>query len=70
MRSVILGNTQSFPNGRLWEFVKSDYVFDNQNIFSFEKSRTYSNLLQNQANQDFIGIKLGDVNENWDNTIP
>lgn len=70
MRTVILGNVSSFPNGRLWEFVKSDFVFDNLHVFSFEKSRTYSGISQSQINQDFIGIKLGDVNESWDNGIP
>src|SRR6185436_1668412 len=70
-RSMILQMTTTFPNGRLWSFVPADYVFaDMQNPFPFPTTRTYTNLQQSVTRQDFIGIKLGDVNESWDSTIP
>jgi hypothetical protein len=58
MRSVILGNATSFPNGRLWEFVPDDYNFPNpQNPFSHPHSRTYEKVDAPLMNQNFIGIK-------------
>ncbi len=66
IRSLILGNTLIYPSGKLWQFIKSDYAFsDPLHPFTFDKTRTYDNLTTNQANQNFIGVKLGDVNESW-----
>jgi len=70
-RSLILGNITSFPTNRLWQFVPSDYVFpDVTNPFPFPNMRTYTNITTNQTGQDFIGIKLGDVNGSWDPNTP
>jgi hypothetical protein len=70
-RLLILGSLQSYPNYRLWQFVSSDYVFPDPTYpFPFVKTRTYTNITSNQTNQDFIGIKLGDVNDSWDPNIP
>jgi len=79
-RRVVLNNTNTFPittnpsiaYGRLWEFVSSDQAFTGPpyNPFPFTKTRAYSNVTANQTNQDFIGIKLGDVNGNWNAGIP
>jgi hypothetical protein len=67
MRSLILGNTSSFPGNRLWQFVSSDYIFtDTMHPFPFNKTRTYTNIISSQSNQNFIGIKLGDVNGSWE----
>ncbi len=66
IRSVILQSNPTFPNGKLWTFVPNDYVFpDPQNPFSYPTTRTYNNLTSNVTDADFIGIKLGDVNNDW-----
>jgi len=66
MRSVILAITAAFPNGKLWTFVPHDYSFSNpQSPFPFPGSRTYSNITESLAGQDFIAMKLGDVNNSW-----
>jgi len=79
VRKVVLNNTVTFPitttpsitYGRLWEFVSSGFIFTNPQIpFPFDEARTYSNISSSQSNQNFIGIKLGDVNNNWDEEIP
>ncbi len=71
IRSLILGNTQTFPVGTLWEFVSSDHVFGNPYYpFPFEKIRSFPGLNASYTNQNFIGIKLGDVNNSWTNTPP
>jgi type 1 glutamine amidotransferase len=71
IHKLILGISPTFPGGRLWEFVRSDYVFSNPDVpFPADSSRTYSNISSNQAGQNFIGIKLGDVNDSWDAGTP
>ncbi len=69
VNALILGNVTSFPNSRLWSFVPSDHVFANpQNPFPYPASRTYANVT-NLANQDFIGMKLGDVNNTYNPSV-
>jgi len=71
MKRLILGIDTSFTNTstketRLWAFVDSSYKFaDSTNPFPFKDSISYTNLNANQSNQTFIGIKLGDVNWDW-----
>ncbi len=65
IRKMILGVTNIFPAG-LWRLVPSDYVFpDPQNPWDAPSSRSYANLLVDQTAQDFLAIKLGDVNNSW-----
>jgi len=71
MKRLILGMDTTFTNtttkqNRLWVFVDSSYQFpDTTNPFPFKDSISYTNLNANQTNQTFIGIKLGDVNWDW-----
>lgn len=68
-RSLILQTSTSFPNGDLWTFVNSDYVFaDPQNPWSYEQTRSYSSASEAE-DQDFIAVKLGDVNDSWNTNI-
>jgi hypothetical protein len=70
-RALILGNATIFPSGKLWEFVPDNYVFpDPQNPGTFPRLRTYEKIGESYFGQDFIGIKLGDVNNSWDATVP
>lgn len=70
IRSLILHNITSFTDGNLWEFVKSDFVFSNaSNPFPFVSARSYTNAIGNYTSQNFIGIKLGDVNNSWDANV-
>ena len=65
IRSLILGNITYFPGHKLWAFVPANYAFVNpQNPFPFPSSLNYTNVSQ-QVNQNFIGVKLGDVNDSW-----
>ena len=68
-QSLILQNTTSYPNGRLWSFINADHVFaDPTNPFPYVETRTYANVAD-ATNQDFIGMKLGDVNNSWNSLI-
>ncbi len=66
IRAVVLATAQSFPGEKLWAFVNSDFVFANpQNPYSYENYRSYNNLNSSQINQNFLAVKLGDVNNSW-----
>ncbi|NQZ37622.1 MAG: T9SS type A sorting domain-containing protein, partial [Crocinitomicaceae bacterium] len=64
-QSLILQNTSSFPNGRLWSFISSDYTFvDPTDPFPYIESRDYLNIAD-ASSQNFTAMKLGDVNNSW-----
>ena len=65
INSMIIGNIASFPGGRLWAFVPDDFIFTNlQNPFPFPNNRSYA-IVSNKVNQDYIGMRLGDVNNSY-----
>ena len=75
MKRLILGLDTTFTNTtngqkRLWAFVDSSYSFpDTTNPFPFKDSISYVGLSANKTNQTFIGVKLGDVNWDWNPLI-
>jgi hypothetical protein len=77
IKRLILGTDTTFTKGtgankvdRLWEFVDSAYQFpDTTNPFPFKDSISFTNLISNKINQTFIGIKLGDVNYDWNPAV-
>ena len=65
MRRVILGISSTYPAG-LWSFVAASHVFSDPTApFGVDASRHYTLLAADQQGQDFLGIKLGDVNGSW-----
>ena len=65
IRRLILGISSSLPKGA-WQFVPSDFVFPDQSApWNPDPVRHYPGLASDQTGQDFIGIKLGDVNNSW-----
>ena len=58
-----------FPNDLLWQFVDATQIFiDPLNPFPFSASIDIFNA--SDANDlNFIGMKLGDVNNSWDNQV-
>ncbi len=68
-QSVILQTNTTFPGGRLWSFVSSSATFaDPMNPFPYSESRDYASL-GSALNQDFVAMKLGDVNGSWNSSI-
>ena len=68
-RSIVLGKTTTLPKN--WRFVPSNYTFNNSMnplTESFPESITVQ-LTGNQINQDFIAIKIGDVNGSADPSL-
>jgi len=70
IKRLVLGIDTTFKGNRLWAFVDSTYQFpDVTNPFPYKDSISINNLTSNLANQSFIGMKLGDVNYDWDAAV-
>lgn len=65
LRKLILGIYSELPANTSWRFVEKAYVFPNPfNPFAapFPESIAVVDLPGSQTNQDFVGVKIGDVN--------
>lgn len=76
LRKLILGIYTDLPCAGSYRFVRADYVFpDPLNPFPFPETITIENLSGDVTAQNFIGIKIGDVNgsavggSNFDGTV-
>ena len=66
IKSLILKHITTFTGNKLWTFVDSNYTFTNPTKpFPFKDSISFDYMNANQPNQSFVGIKLGDVNNDW-----
>jgi hypothetical protein len=64
-RKVILAIEDEFPNNTSWRFVDASYVFPNPaNPFAeaFPEVISINNLSGDLTSEDFVGVKVGDVN--------
>jgi len=65
MRRLLLGTAFDFPIGQSWTFVDGDQTFSNNlTPFPYDQSVTIANLLVDLNDLAFVGVKMGDVNEN------
>ncbi len=65
IQQLILGITTEFPNNTAWRFVDEDFVFPvpaNPWFSPFPESITINNLDSDMMSNDFVAIKVGDVN--------
>ena len=70
MKRFILALDTVYPVGRLWTFVDSSFHFaDSANPYPFKDSIVLNPLSANVINKTFIGLKLGDVNWDWNPAI-
>jgi len=70
IKSLILKHITQFTGNRLWTFVDSSYSFSvPSNPFPYHDSISISNVSTNQKGINFIGVKLGDVNYDWDAAV-
>lgn len=60
----IVGLDTSLPSGA-WKFYSSSASLTTLNYLSTGLTRTYINLTSNMSSQNFVGIKMGDVNNSW-----
>jgi len=63
IRKLILGLYSEFPNNDSWTFVDQNFVFAQPTTpWPFSETIIIDNLVQDMVDEDFIAIKLGDVN--------
>ncbi len=64
LKRVILGISEEFRNQDSWVFVEEDFqFFDALSPWPFTDNITIRDLDAHMQDEDFIGVKLGDVNE-------
>ena len=65
IRRLVLGTTNRFPLG-LWRFVPTSHVFGNVLApWGAPTNRLYATVGTDIPGQDFVALKLGDVNNSW-----
>lgn len=64
MRKIILGSERVFPNGNHWYFTPATVKYDSLFPFPLVTVKEISGITEDQ-NADFIGIRIGDVNQSW-----
>ncbi|MDO8365214.1 MAG: hypothetical protein Q7T20_00360, partial [Saprospiraceae bacterium] len=65
LRKLILGIYDELPENTSWRFVDKSFVFPNlNNPFStlFPESKTVENIQSSHLSEDFVAIKIGDLN--------
>lgn len=63
LRKLILGLYNELPKNESWRFINSKAPFANSaNPFPFNERINISNLSSEMKNQNFIAVKIGDVN--------
>jgi hypothetical protein len=65
LRKLILGIYNTLPANTSWRFVDKSFVFPNQNnpfTTTFPESIAIPAISDNMYNQDFVAVKVGDVN--------
>ena len=65
IRKLVLGIYTELPNNTSWRFVDKAYSFPTpSNPFQtvFPESISMVDIMTNQMSQDFVGVKIGDVN--------
>jgi hypothetical protein len=65
LRKLILGIYQNLPNNTSWRFVDGGYQFPNPNNpfqGAFPESKSVAGIQQSMMDEDFVAVKIGDVN--------
>ena len=62
LRKVILGVHDEFPNNTSWKLVDNSTIVDPLHPWSASQERLIPSLGTNRMQEDFIGVKIGDVN--------
>jgi len=65
LRSLVLFTIQELPNNTSWRFIDASFVFPNPSNpweTSFPESIQINSLNQAGGGKDFIGVKIGDLN--------
>ena len=63
LRKLILGIYEEFPQNDSWRFINDNDIIDPQSPWPVSVTRIIQDLDNNMMQEDFVGIKLGDVND-------
>ncbi len=70
IKSLILKHITKFTGNKLWSFVDSSFIFTTPTKpFPYYDSISIANITSNQGGKNFIGVKLGDVNYDWNAAV-
>ena len=72
IRQLVLRAVDTYPNGYSWKFIEKDFVFTNPSnpwVDNFVAYIRANNLSGNKMDADFIGVKLGDVDNSAEANI-
>ena len=62
LRKLILGIYNELPDVASWELVDAKEILDINNPWDYSDNITIEQLSQDMMDEDFIGVKIGDVN--------
>ena len=62
LRKLILGIYEELPNNGSWKFVNADQQLDLSHPWNYSESRSIEDLSADMIGEDFIGVKIGDIN--------
>ncbi len=62
IRQLILGVTESFTDAESWLFIDKYQTLDYSNPWNYDEALQIQDLGSNMMNEDFIAVKVGDVN--------
>jgi hypothetical protein len=70
LRQLILNVMSEFPNNTSWRFLEKGHQFSSENpaAETFNEMSSIVGLKEDKMNTDFIGVKIGDVNNNASNS--
>lgn len=66
LRKLILGINNELPESDSWIYLKNGYELNANNVWSYELDQYIMAMSSNQMNQDFMALKIGDVNDSAD----
>ena len=66
LRKLILGIYDELPNNGSWRFVDAKTTLDANHPWPFTETLSISNLDTDMMEEDFVGVKVGDVNGSVD----
>lgn len=70
LRKLILGVNNAFPNGQQsWRFVDAIDNMDVTDVFPFDEHVEISSMSGSMQDQDFVAVKIGDVNDSAKNGL-
>ncbi len=70
LRKLVLGVHDELLSNTSWRFVDTEQTFaDINSPFPVDETRNITNLSSNHSNEDFIAVKVGDVNATASNSL-